>query len=195
MESTLEEKDYKDEIMQKTAKPMLWFGILSIVMIFGSLTSAVIVRKGAGDWWEFSLPNIFYVSTGVILFSSVTYSLALQAAKEDKQKQTFLFSLFTLILGIVFITLQIIGWSKLTDEGIFLTGPESNVAGSFFFVLSGLHLAHIAGALLSVLYVTIKSYFGKYSSKNYLGLQISVIFWHFLDALWIYLLIFLMYIV
>ena len=195
METTLEEKDYKEEIMQKTAKPMLWFGILSIIMVFGSLTSAVIVRKGAGDWWEFSLPNIFYISTGVILLSSVTYSLALQAIKEDKKKQTFLFSLLTFILGVVFITLQIIGWGKLTQEGIFFTGPESNVAGSFFFVLSGLHVAHIVGALLSVLYVTIKSYFGKYSSKNYLGLQISVIFWHFLDALWIYLLIFLMYIV
>lgn len=195
METTLEEKDYKEEIMQKTAKPMLWFGILSIIMVFGSLTSAVIVRKGAGDWWEFSLPNIFYISTGVILLSSVTYSLALQAIKEDKKKQTFLFSLLTFILGVVFITFQIIGWRKLTQEGIFFTGPESNVAGSFFFVLSGLHVAHIVGALLSVLYVTIKSYFGKYSSKNYLGLQISVIFWHFLDALWIYLLIFLMYIV
>jgi cytochrome c oxidase subunit 3 len=181
--------------MQKTAKPMLWFGILSIIMIFGSLTSAVIVRKGAGDWWEFSLPNIFYISTGVILFSSVTYSLALQAAKDDKTKQIFIYSLLTFILGITFTILQVIGWKKLTEEGIFFTGPESNVAGSFFFVLSGLHLAHIIGALLSVLYVTIKSYFGKYSSKNYLGLQISVIFWHFLDALWIYLLIFLMYIV
>ncbi len=195
MKSVLEEKDYKKEIMQKTAMPMLWFGILSIVMIFGSLTSAVIVRKGAGDWWEFSLPNIFYISTGVILLSSVTYSLALQAAKSDKTKAVFIYSALTFVLGIAFSILQFIGWGKLTQEGIFFTGPESNVAGSFFFVLSGLHLAHIIGALLSVLYVTIKSYFGAYSSKNYLGLQISVIFWHFLDALWIYLLVFLMYIV
>ena len=182
----------KEIIRNKTAKPMLYFAIGSMVMLFAGMTSAYVVRLGQGNWLKFDMPQIFYFSTAVILICSVTINWAVQSAKKDELAKVRNALLLTLLLGITFIVFQVIGWNHLTAQKIFFAGKDSNASGSFFYVITGMHLAHLIGGILYLLAVTVKSFNKKYNSKNYLSLQLCATYWHFLDGLWIYLFFFLL---
>ena len=170
---------------------MLWLAIVSMCMIFGGLTSAYVVRSGDPGWLSFELPKMFYVSTVVIVISSFTMLFATQSASKDNFSGVKIGMALTLILGITFIGCQFMAYDTLVKQGIFIGGPTSNPAGSFLYVISGAHLAHLAGGILMLIYVCIKSFKQLYHSKKLLGLQLCSIFWHFLDLLWVYLFLFL----
>ena len=95
----------------------LWVGIVSIVMIFGSLTSAYIVRRSAGNWYEFKLPNIFFVNTVVIVLSSVTLHFSYNAFKKGREKAYKILLMTTFALGMAFVILQYEGWQALNAIG------------------------------------------------------------------------------
>jgi cytochrome c oxidase subunit 3 len=179
------------EIRNRVAKPMLWLAIISMCMIFGGLTSAYMVRRADPGWLTFELPSIFYMSTGVIITSSLTMFIALHSARKDNFSGIKFGMLLTLLLGITFIICQFLAWKSLVAQGIFLGGSASNPAGSFLYVISGTHLAHLIGGIIMLIYVCIKSFRKIYHSKNLLGLQLCSIYWHFLDILWVYLFLFL----
>jgi cytochrome c oxidase subunit III len=188
---------YKEELKaarQKTAKPLLWIGIVSIVMLFAGLTSAYVVRADNGNWLIFNLPDAFYLSTAVIITSSITLFIGLKLLKKGNVKGLNLMVFITFILGLVFTYTQFAGWSELTAKGIVFAGKYSNAAGSFLYALTALHLAHLFGGLISLFVVLIKGLRGKYSAENTLGVELSSIYWHFLDILWVYLFLFLYYI-
>lgn len=179
---------------QKASKPLLWVGILSIVMLFAGLTSAYVVRADNGNWLIFNLPNAFYLSTAVIITSSITLFYALQMAKKNNKSGMVLGLLVTFILGLVFTYLQFVGYGELLDKQIFFAGKLANASGSFLYILTFLHLLHLSAGLISVL-VTLKNAIkGKYNAENTLGLELCSIYWHFLDILWVYLFLFLYYI-
>jgi len=184
------------EIRRKTAKPLLWLGIVSIIMLFAGLTSAYVVSKGTANdaiWFNFNFPNFFWISSAVILLSSVTMNMAIQAAKKDDQKGIRNGLLLTLFLGLAFCLTQWFGWKELVAQKIFLV-EQINNAGKYLYFISGLHLLHLFGGLLSVS-VTIKNASKlRYSSANYIGLQLTALYWHFLDILWIYLCLFFWFI-
>lgn len=188
---------YKSELnaaRKKAAKPLLWIGIVSIIMLFAGLTSAYVVRADNGNWLLFNLPDIFFVSTAIIITSSITLFIALQMAKKNNKTGIVLGVLVTFILGIVFTYTQFQGWHELTAKGIVFAGKYANASGSFLYVLTGLHLAHLFGGLISLFVTFINSVRGKYSAENTLGLELCSIYWHFLDILWVYLFLFLYYI-
>lgn len=188
---------YKAEIKEaynKASKPLLWVGIISIVMLFAGLTSAYVVRADNGNWLLFNLPNAFYLSTAVIITSSITLFFAVQMAKKDNKKGTIIGLLMTFILGLVFSYCQYAGWGELYGKHIVFGGKSSNAAGSFLYLITFLHLLHLFAGLI-VLLVTLKnSIKGKYDSQNTLGLELCSIYWHFLDILWVYLFLFLYFI-
>jgi cytochrome c oxidase subunit III len=194
IETPLTAEQEKRQIREKVAKPMLWLGMISMIMIFGSLTSAYWVRMGKGDWLHFELPPMFYVSTAVIIISSVTMNWALASAKKNDLKSLKLASVITLCLGILFVIMQFQAWGVLVDQKVFFAGRDSNAAGSFLYALTGLHMAHLAGGLIALLVVSYKSFRLKYNSENLLGIQLCALFWHFLDALWIFLFLFLLFV-
>ena len=179
---------------EKAAKPLLWLGMVSMAMIFAGLTSAYVVRQGKGDWLVFDLPQLFYVSTAVIMLSSVTMNWVLSSAKKNNFKNIKLASLITLILGLVFIVCQFKAWGALVDQKVFFAGKYSNAAGSYLYILTVLHVVHMFGGILSVSTVWVKSLSQKYNSENLLGIKLCAIFWHFLDALWIFLFLFLLFV-
>lgn len=180
----------KEQIRNRTAKPLLSLAIISICMVFAGLTSAYVVRSGDKDWLLFELPFIFTVSTIFILLSSGTMYWALQSAKKDNQQGVLYGMMATLTLGLLFAVTQFMGWGDLTKMGVFIGGKGSNPAGSFIYVISGIHLVHMLGGLIMLIYVCIKSAKKAYHSKNLLGLQLCSTYWHFLDLLWIYLFVF-----
>jgi cytochrome c oxidase subunit III len=194
MKSAVIDIEEKQQIRQKAAKPLLWIAMISIVMLFAGLTSAYIVRKNVGDWLVFDLPSQFYISTVVILLSSFSMIYALAAAKKNNSSAITLGLSITLVLGIVFLFSQLFAWKQLVAGGIYLGGSGSNPSGSFLYILSGLHGLHIIGGLIALIVCLIQSLRKKYNSENRLGLQLCSTYWHFLDALWIYLLLFLQFI-
>ncbi len=179
---------------EKVAKPLLWIGMVSMVMLFAALTSAYVVRMEKGDWLQFDLPQLFYVSTAVIIMSSVTMNWTLSSAKKNDFKNVKLAALITLLLGISFVICQFKAWGVLVDQKVFFAGKYSNAAGSFLYALTGLHMAHLIGGILALLVVWIKALGQRYNSENLLGIKLCAIFWHFLDALWIYLFLFLLFV-
>lgn len=179
---------------QKASKPLLWVGILSIVMLFAGLTSAYVVRADNGNWLLFNLPNAFYLSTAVIVTSSITLFFAFQMAKKNNQKGIIIGLLATFILGLLFAYLQYAGWSELYSKHIVFGGKSSNASGSFLYLITFLHLLHLFAGLISLLVTLKNSIQGKYNAQNTLGLELCSIYWHFLDILWVYLFLFLYYI-
>lgn len=181
-------------IRQKVSIPMLWLGMISMVMIFAALTSAYVVRQEKGDWLQFQLPQLFYISTAVLLFSSISMNWVLSSAKKNAYKSIQLAAFITLILGIAFIICQFKAWGVLVDQKVFFAGKYSNASGSFLYALTGLHLAHLFFGIIALIVVFIKASFKKYNSENLLGIKLCSIFWHFLDLLWIYLFLFLLFV-
>ena len=176
---------------RKAAKPLLYIGIVSIVMLFAGLTSAYVVRADNGNWLVFHLPSISIISTAIIVTSSLTMFLAQRAIKANNYKLTSVGLFLTLALGIAFFFTQIEGWRQLTAEGIYFVGKYSNASGSFLYLIALVHLAHMVGGLFALVVSLTKSLLKKYSSSDYLGIELTAIYWHFLDLLWVYLFLFL----
>ena len=172
-----------------TLKILLWLAMVSMVMIFAGLTSGYIVRQADGNWQIFDLPNIFYVSTIVIILSSISMQWAFMSVKKDNLAQLRTGLMITLGLGLTFCFTQFMAWSKLVDIGVFFVG---NPSGSFLYVLTGLHLAHLFGGIIYLMVLITRSIQGKYHSGNYLPVELGTIFWHFMDGLWVYLFLFLL---
>lgn len=185
---TLEEEQVRKA---KTYKMLLWFGMISICMIFAGLTSAYVVSKSRPDWLkDFVLPSAFVISTVAMLVSSFTFYLALQATKKDNRNGASVFLLITLVLGIVFIVLQFKGFGQVIENGYFFTGSESNVTTSFLYISVLVHIAHLLGGMISLLVVIYNHYKQKYNSTQTLGIELSAMYWHFMDFIWVYLFLF-----
>ena len=178
-------------IKNRSLKQLLWLGIGSMVMFFAGLTSAYVVAKPQEHWVEFVLPNWFFLSTVTIVISSMFLIFAQVRLKKEKPAAFFVF--LTFLLGVVFSFFQFQGWQSLTEQGVFLTGPGSNISGSFLYVITLAHLVHLIGGLVAMLVTAINTKKGKYSSQNHLGFELTTIYWHFLGLLWLDLFLFLKY--
>ena len=175
----------------RARKMMLWFGIVSLIMGFAGWTSAYIVSSSREDWMtDFVLPQAFLYSTIILVFSSLTYILAKRAIKKERHKACTQWLVITMVLGIGFILLQFQGFSEMIGQGYYFTGPTSNITMSYIFLIAAVHIAHVVAGLISLLVVLVNQLRGKYSAANYLGLELGATFWHFLDLLWIYLILF-----
>jgi len=178
-------------LKNKSAKLLLWVAIAGISMFFAGLTSAYIVRKAEGNWLEFQLPDWFLISTIVIVISSLFLIITTIRIKKNKDATIWLF--VALLLGCFFAFSQVKGWEALVLQGVYLTGEGSNVSSSFLYVITLSHLAHLVGGLIALFVTTLNARKGKYTSENYLGIELISIFWHYLAGLWLYLYFFIMY--
>lgn len=176
---------------RKAAKPLLYLGIVSIVMLFAALTSAYVVRADSGNWLVFALPPIAILSTGVILASSATLYIAQRAIQKDDYKTTTLGLILTIGLGFTFLFMQLEAWNQLVAKGIYFAGKYSNASGSFLYLIAFMHLLHMLGGFLALFVSLFKTIKKRYNSTDYIGLELTAIYWHFLDLLWVYLFLFL----
>jgi cytochrome c oxidase subunit 3 len=168
----------------------MWVAIGSIVMMFAGMTSAYIVKKNQGNWLAIELPVLFWYSTAVIVASSVTMILAQKALQTGRSASYKALISLTAILGIVFISLQWMGFKDLELRGIALIGPQSNSASSFLFVITGLHMLHVLGGVIALVVLFFRAFWAKTSETGVVPVQLVATYWHFVDILWIYLFIF-----
>ena len=167
----------------------LWVGIGSILMMFAGLTSAYIVKRNQAGWQTFDLPMQFWYSTAVIITSSVTMYLALQAFRQREMAKYRGLMTVTLILGVLFIVLQGLGFKQLWGLGQTL---QKNVSYSFLYVIVGLHAVHVLGGLIALILTFARAFSKKTRSYDSVPVEMMNTYWHFVDILWIYLLIFLL---
>lgn len=169
----------------------LWVSFASIIMMFASLTSAYIVRQAAGNWLEYRMPGTFYISTIVILISSITLHSAYIAFKKENEILYKGLLVLSFILGNAFIVLQYQGWMELYEIGIQLTG---NPSGAFFYVISGVHALHVLGGIAAIVVALVHAYMLKFkvTEKRKNRFQLVVHYWHFVDILWVYLFVFIL---
>ena len=180
------------KVQQRKAKRMLlWITIAGMVMMFAGLTSAYIVRQAEGDWTQFDLPVQFAISTIIILISSLTMQLSLKALNKSNKQQFRLFLFTTLGLGLFFVFFQFLGWNEMIKQKLFFVANDPST--SFVYALTGLHLIHLFGGLLALIVCSVKAILDQYSSENNLGIVQCAVYWHFLDALWVYLYLFFLF--
>ena len=193
----INEKQLQKELTvakNKSAKPMLWVSMISMVMFFAGLTSAYVISMKRDDWVSFDLPNAFLISTILIVASSVTLFLSQRFLKQDKRQLSLVLVVVTLILGIGFVWQQYVGFLELKSVGLFFTGPESTVSTSFIIGITFMHVIHLLVGII-ILFVVIYNHFKyKYKPEDMLGFELGAIFWHFVDILWIYLFFFFYFI-
>lgn len=171
----------------------LWLLLLGILMLFSGLTSAYIVRKGDGNWFDFEIPSIFLYSTIIVLLSSITMIWAYRAAKKDDIKGIKLGLSATIILGTAFIISQYMGWLVLSDQGLHFVNPKygDKVSASFLIAIAAIHLVHILAGIIYLAVMLINSFRYKIHKKNTLQISMCNTYWHFVGFLWVYLYMFL----
>lgn len=165
----------------------LWVGIGAIVMMFAGLTSAYIVKREQPGWTSFSTPVAFYYSTAVILISSITIFLAGKSFRERKMVRYRKLLGATILLGFVFMVLQILGFRSLWVTG---TSFHGSGAGQFFYIIAGLHGLHVFGGVVALLTIWLRAGNTRIRSYNVVPIDVVSTYWHFVDLLWIYLFIF-----
>lgn len=168
----------------------LWVGMSSIVMMFAGFTSAYLVKRNDSNWLQFALPPVFWYSTVVILTSSLTIYLAAKSFKARNMARYRVLITLTAALGVLFVILQWMGFQYLQNHGVKLIGSGSNPSGSFLGVITGVHMLHVIGGVIVLMIMFIKAFNTR--SKNYssITIEIASTYWHFVDAIWIYLFIF-----
>jgi cytochrome c oxidase subunit 3 len=166
----------------------LWVGIGSILMMFAGLTSAYIVKRNQPNWVTFELPLAFWYSTAAIVLSSIVLIFAGRSFKERQMVKYRRLMTVTIILGVLFIVLQVIGFKQMWDIKQTL---QKNVSFSFLYVIVGLHAAHVIGGIIALLVLFGKAFSVKTRSYNTVPVEVTSTYWHFVDILWIYLLLFL----
>ena len=169
----------------------LWVGMGSIIMMFAGLTSAYIVKSNQPKWLTFDMPTLFWYSSAVILLSSVTMQMAVGEFKNRGMAKYRRLITATLILGCLFILLQILGFSQLWKSGVTLTGSG---AAPFMYVIFGLHGLHVLGGLVALLVIFLQAFSSRRRSYNPVPVEVISTYWHFVDILWIYLFIFFLWI-
>lgn len=181
-------------VEERSKKQMLWVAMISMTMMFAGLTSAYVVSQKREDWVHFDLPNAFIISTLFIILSSLSFILAKKAVLNGKNSLASGYLTTTLFFGIAFVYSQFNGFSELIDAGLYFTGKESNIASSFLYVITLTHLLHIFAGIIVLIVILVNQLRGKYTPDDHLGLDLGAVFWHFVDALWIYLFLFFYFI-
>jgi len=182
-------------LVEESKKPLsmnpkkfgLWLFIASASMLFAAWTSAYIVRRAEGNWLYFELPDIFYLSTMVIVASSALFQWAYYEVLHNRMQKVKILIFSTATLGTLFLIFQFKAFQQLVDSNVYLVG---NPSGSFIYIITGFHGLHIVSALI-FLFIVINSVMKKrVSSQNLSQLEMCLTYWHYLGVLWVYLFLF-----
>lgn len=168
----------------------MWLFLVSVIMIFISLSSAYVVKKSIGDWEYINFPPLFKVTTVLIILSSVSMHFAFLSAKMNNIKNIRISLAITALLAFAFVIGQYMAWGQLVDSGHYFVG---NPASSFIYVFTGLHVAHLLGAIVFLFIIMGQAFKYQVHSKSLVRIEMCTTFWHFLGGLWLYLYLFLIF--
>ncbi|HET6978514.1 MAG TPA: cytochrome c oxidase subunit 3 [Pyrinomonadaceae bacterium] len=164
----------------------MWMVLAAIIMMFGAL-SAAYVMVSEEERKPVPMPRMFFVSTALILVSSVTFQRAKRSLQQDRPGAYLRWLLATLGLGISFLVSQLVGWRELARAGVYFSGhPRS----TFFYLATALHGGHLLGGIGLVLYLVIRRVrplWQLHAEKNTAWTRVVGLYWHAMDGIWIWL--------
>ncbi|MDQ3073502.1 MAG: cytochrome c oxidase subunit 3 [Bacteroidota bacterium] len=182
------QKRHREQYPVHPARFTLWLFLGTVTMLFAAFTSSLIVSKTQNAHWApIEIPGIFTISTVIIALSSATMLWAYISARKNEIDQNRLALWATLGLCIAFVVMQYVGYQVLVQNEIFLSDSTGNTAGSFFYVISGVHALHVIGGFFILLNTLLSSYNYRVHSKSMLNISLCATYWHFIGGLWLYL--------
>jgi cytochrome c oxidase subunit III len=153
------------------------------VMTFSALVSAMVVRRGLNnDWGQIGLPRILWWNTGILILSSIAIDIGRRVLRRNMRAAFNWWWSAGTLLGIAFLGGQVIAWRQLAQRGFYLTGHPSS---AFFYIMTWAHAAHVVGALGAVIYVEVRALRFELGPSRRTMVDVSALFWHFLDLLWL----------
>jgi cytochrome c oxidase subunit 3 len=163
--------------------------IASSVMVFAALTSAFVMRRGmSDDWVSLPKPPVLFIDTAVLAVSSIVLDVSRRALKAGNRTRFNLWWTLATALGIVFLAGQAYAWRQLSEAGFYIA---TNPASSFFYVLTAAHAAHLLGGVTALVWVDVQAWRLRLGPAKRTAIDVAAIFWHFLDGVWIYLMVLL----
>src|SRR6266849_3406635 len=194
----------------RRARLGLLVALTPILMVFVSFTSAYIVRQGlptldpntnllVKDWIPVKLPTLLLVNTAVLLLSSLGMELARrqfrgeavlasastapEVSSAEQNKMPWL--AMTLVLGLLFLFGQWTAWKQLAASGFYVSSTPSSW---FVYLLSGIHAVHLMGGVVALFIASIAALFRRASARRSIVIDVTAWYWHFMAALWVYIL-------
>jgi cytochrome c oxidase subunit III len=170
-----------------TARMAVYIGMVASTMTFTALVSAMFVRRGLAtnsDWHRLAVPPLLWWNTAALLLSSVAIDIGRRAFLAGRRREFRVLWLTGTMLGTWFLIGQAINWKFLSDHGFYM---QHNPASAFFYVLTWAHAAHVIGALAALYFVACRMLFFPFIPLNRNVMEVSAIFWHFLDVMWLIL--------
>jgi len=173
----------------------VWAAIGSILMLFVALTSAYIVRSAASnDWKPIPMLKVLWLSTALILVSSVTIEFSRRSLRRDNNAAYSRWLINTVVLGIAFVVSQLMAWRQLVRQGVYMA---SNPYNSFFYLFTAAHGLHLLGGVLALTYLLFRTRRKRASVEGELrrigAADAATVYWHFMDGLWVALFMLLMF--
>lgn len=168
---------------------MMWLYLATTAMLFMGFSSAYLVQRFAEGWVAVPLPAVTWINTAFLLLSSYTYEWGRRGFILGDYRRFQIGFMLTMVLGVLFLMGQVIGWQMLVRQGYSLASNQKGV--SYFYVLTFLHGLHLLAGLVVVGYWTVRALLYKVRYEEHKRLRIAGLFWHALDALWGYLFVFL----
>ena len=161
--------------------------LVTSTMVFAAFTSAFVVRRGmSDDWRPMHKPPILFVNTAILLASSIVLDQSRRSLRRgDRSGFNWWWTIAT-ILGVGFLVGQGWAWYDLKEAGIYVS---SNPSSSFFYVLTASHAFHLLGGVIALIYVDVQALRLRLGPAKRTAIDVTAIFWHFLDAIWIYLMV------
>jgi cytochrome c oxidase subunit 3 len=153
-------------------------------MLFAAFSSAYLVRMPMPDWQSIPKPPILWVNTIVLLLSSVVAQWAWSSIRKGNEKGLRGGLVLTVLLGTAFVMGQLWAWRQLVAAGVYL---QSNPASSFFYLLTAMHGLHLLGGIVALAWATVRAWQNAYTPENHLGVELCVVYWHFLMLVWLWL--------
>lgn len=173
---------------QRRYSTAIILAMVSILMFFMAIVSAFLVLRGqSGNWIQIHLPKILLLNTAVLLGSSATLEVSRRRLSLGDLDSFRAWWLATTGLGILFLVGQLVAWRQLVDQGVYLS---SNQASSFFYIFTGAHGLHLLGGILALFYVAARK-FEKAKISRFTATEVISYYWHFMDGLWVFLLLLL----
>ncbi|MER3501713.1 MAG: hypothetical protein IMHGJWDQ_000709 [Candidatus Fervidibacter sp.] len=166
-----------------TARLGLWLFLGAVTMMFAAFTSAYLVRLPMPDWRTIPKPPILWLNTILLLVSSGVGQWAWSSIRKDDRSSLRWGLVLTTLLGIAFLLGQMAAWRQLISAGVYL---QTNPASSFFYLLTAVHGFHLLGGLIALLWTTYRAWRGDYTRWSHLGVELSIVYWHFLTIVWLW---------
>lgn len=172
--------------VRRVSRTGMLLALVAITMVFVAFTSAYVVRGGLSDDWQaIEMPRLLWLNAALLVLSSLTMEEARRALARGLRAACNGWLAVTSLLGGGFLTGQLLVWGQLSAHGIYVT---TNPSSSFFYLLTGAHGLHILGGLLALLYIDVEAWRYRLGPAKRTLVEVTAIYWHFMDGLWLYIL-------